>query len=380
MTDMQAQLGKIRSDAAECLVLSGLADSERKEMFAKMAEHLNGLALEIEKKIAADGPVVPFVGHRLAESIIDPSSALGLPAVSNTSAAAYQAKRSHRLLPWLLIIVATLITGVFFWTNENAETFLSLLTVQSKQETPPLLPQNDAKQVRLLSDDESGRRSIADQLGALAARVGSFEKALQDLKGDSKRVSSGADETTAPRGNLAIASRDRETKATLLDTASDEAAQSGKTAEATAAALQEGRKKTVASLQQEQEYAGGPAVPAAPAAPVAVATPIASPAAAPAPQPKRIDSGELAMLMKRAKGLLEIGDIPAARLLLERAAEDGQDASAALLLARTYDPVVLGTSDVRNIAPEPEKALAWYRKAAELGSDSAQQRLAQLGH
>jgi tetratricopeptide (TPR) repeat protein len=344
MTDMQAQLGKIRSDAAECLVLSGLANNERKEMFAKMAEHLNGLAFEIEKKINADGPVVPFVGHRLAESIGDPSSADGLPVASDTPAAAYQARRSHRLLPWLLVVAATLITGVFFRTNENAK-FLSLLTVQSEQETP-LLPQNDLEQVRLLTDAESGRRLIADQLGALAARVDSFEKALQNLKAggavDSDRISSGASETTA----------------------------------ATAAALQEGREKTAASLQQEREDAGGSAAPAAPAAPVAVATPIASPV----PQPKRMDSDGLVMLMKRAKGLLEMGDIPAARLLLERAAEEDQDAGVALLLARTYDPVVLGTSDVRNIAADPEKALAWYRKAAELGSASAQQRLAQLGH
>jgi TPR repeat protein len=72
-----------------------------------------------------------------------------------------------------------------------------------------------------------------------------------------------------------------------------------------------------------------------------------------------------------------MGDIPAARLLLERAAE-GEDAGAALMLARTYDPEVLGNSDVRNITPEPDKARAWYRKAAQYGSAEAQQRLAQL--
>jgi hypothetical protein len=127
--------------------------------------------------------------------------------------------------------------------------------------------------------------------------------------------------------------------------------------------------------------------PAAPAAPAAIVTPIAGPpaapalpAAAPAPQVKRIGSDELATLMKRAKDFLATGDIPAARLLLERAAEEGQDASAALLLARTYDPVVLGTSDVRNITAEPEKARAWYRRAAQFGSAEAQQRLAQLDH
>ena len=52
--------------------------------------------------------------------------------------------------------------------------------------------------------------------------------------------------------------------------------------------------------------------------------------------------------MNRAKGLLTAGDIPPARLLLERAA-DAQQADAALLLAQTYDPDVLGTQDIRNI-------------------------------
>lgn len=83
------------------------------------------------------------------------------------------------------------------------------------------------------------------------------------------------------------------------------------------------------------------------------------------------------MLMNRAKEMLSAGDIPSARLLLERAAE-AQDANAALMLARTYDPGVLGTSDVRNITPEPKKAHAWYEKAAQFGSAEAQRRLAQL--
>lgn len=110
-----------------------------------------------------------------------------------------------------------------------------------------------------------------------------------------------------------------------------------------------------------------------------VSVPQVSTPQAPMPQVKQIDAQELATLMKRAKEMLTMGDIPSARLLLERAAE-GQDAAAALLLARTYDPVVLGTSDVRNITPEPDKARAWYQKAAQLGSAEAQQRLAQLAN
>jgi TPR repeat protein len=90
-----------------------------------------------------------------------------------------------------------------------------------------------------------------------------------------------------------------------------------------------------------------------------------------------MDPDELASLMQRAKSMLAVGDLMSARLLLERAA-DGQEAEAALMLAQTYDPDVLGTSDVRNITPEPAKARAWYQKAAQLGSADAQRRLAQL--
>jgi len=82
-------------------------------------------------------------------------------------------------------------------------------------------------------------------------------------------------------------------------------------------------------------------------------------------------------LLKRAKGLIDVGDIASARLLLERAAS-AREAKAALLLAQTYDPAVLGPADMRSITPDPVMARSWYQKAAELGSAEAQQRLAQM--
>jgi TPR repeat protein len=75
--------------------------------------------------------------------------------------------------------------------------------------------------------------------------------------------------------------------------------------------------------------------------------------------------------------MLTRGDIAAARLLLERAAS-AQDATAAFLLAQTYDPAVLGVRDTRSITPDPVMARDWYRKAASFGSADAQQRLTQL--
>ena len=92
---------------------------------------------------------------------------------------------------------------------------------------------------------------------------------------------------------------------------------------------------------------------------------------------RRIDPDELAALLKRAKGLLAIGDITSARLLLERAA-DAQEAEAALMLAGTFDPQVLGSQDLRSVTPDPAAAKVWYQKAAQLGSADAKRRLGQL--
>jgi hypothetical protein len=114
--------------------------------------------------------------------------------------------------------------------------------------------------------------------------------------------------------------------------------------------------------------------------PVAVAPPppvVAAPPVAAAPAARKISPDELATLMSRAKVLLASGDIPPARLLLERAAETN-DASAALMLAQTYDPLVVGRQDTRNINTDPELARTWYQRAAQLGSADAQRRLSQL--
>ena len=109
-------------------------------------------------------------------------------------------------------------------------------------------------------------------------------------------------------------------------------------------------------------------------APAAVAPAAIAPPTVPA---RRLDPDELATLMTRAKGLLAAGDIPPARLLLERAA-DANEPTAAFLLAQTYDPVVLGTQDARNIVPDLEMARTWYQRAVQLGSAEAKRRLSQM--
>jgi TPR repeat protein len=90
--------------------------------------------------------------------------------------------------------------------------------------------------------------------------------------------------------------------------------------------------------------------------------------------PRQADPEEVAVLLKRGKDLLGSGDLAAARLLLQRAA-DANDVEATLALAATYDPYVLRELKVYSFAGDPDMARAWYEKAKRLGSTAASRRL-----
>jgi hypothetical protein len=101
------------------------------------------------------------------------------------------------------------------------------------------------------------------------------------------------------------------------------------------------------------------------------------PAEPPAEALHRLGADEIVAALKRADALIASGDVAAARLVLRRAAEDG-DPKAALLLAGTYDPAVLARLGVHGIAPDAAVARGWYEKARTFGSTEAAQRLQAL--
>jgi TPR repeat protein len=82
-------------------------------------------------------------------------------------------------------------------------------------------------------------------------------------------------------------------------------------------------------------------------------------------------------LIKRARALMIAGDIAAARVVLQRAAEAG-DSEAALTLGTTYDPATLTKLNAPAIAADVAMARMWYEKARELGSSEAPQVLDRL--
>ena len=118
-------------------------------------------------------------------------------------------------------------------------------------------------------------------------------------------------------------------------------------------------------------------------APLQAPPPAAECSAAPAPPPSvpRLtpeDRERATRLVKKGDEALFEGNISAARLFYERAADAGL-AEAAMSLAGTFDATELARLQVRGIPPNSNEARRWYERARELGAAAANDQLKRLG-
>jgi hypothetical protein len=90
--------------------------------------------------------------------------------------------------------------------------------------------------------------------------------------------------------------------------------------------------------------------------------------------PRALDSDEIKLLIKQGERFAAAGDLVSARVVLQRAAQAG-DATAAMALGATYDPIVLAKIGVMGLSADVEQARSWYQKAESLGSSEATRRL-----
>jgi len=81
--------------------------------------------------------------------------------------------------------------------------------------------------------------------------------------------------------------------------------------------------------------------------------------------------------MQKGNQQLEDGNVSAARLFYENAAEAGL-AEAAMALAATFDPNELAKLKARGIASDAKEARRWYERARQLGAAEAEQRMGRL--
>jgi hypothetical protein len=181
MTDMQSHLAKIRSDAAECLLLGSLVPDDKRSMFVKISEHLNTLAFEIERTIALNGSTPIAVAPQPEEVVRQPIAADHEVAGSELAVSPKpEVRRSHRIIPWLLAMVVG--TGAFFWITPHVENYSALITAPLKNEPPPA-PQEDTKQTTAApASVDQHDRVLREQMGMLLTRVDNIQKALDNLK------------------------------------------------------------------------------------------------------------------------------------------------------------------------------------------------------
>ena len=88
-------------------------------------------------------------------------------------------------------------------------------------------------------------------------------------------------------------------------------------------------------------------------------------------------AAELAALLTRGDVLFSKGDLLAARLFYERAADEG-DGQAALKLGESFDPVFLDRAHLPGARGDRSMALSWYRRARDLGVTEAEIMLKSL--
>jgi TPR repeat protein len=87
-----------------------------------------------------------------------------------------------------------------------------------------------------------------------------------------------------------------------------------------------------------------------------------------------LEASDVKPLIDRGARFFETGDVVAARLFFNRAANAG-DPTAAFALGATYDPAVLKSHGILGVAADLEKARMWYDIAGKLGSPEGLSRL-----
>jgi len=94
--------------------------------------------------------------------------------------------------------------------------------------------------------------------------------------------------------------------------------------------------------------------------------------------PRQIERADIELMIKSGMEFMSNGNIGAARMMFQPAAEAG-DAVAAFALAETYDPSVLKRLGAKGgITSDVTLANTWYEKAGALGSTLARERLERL--
>src|SRR5438445_503475 len=279
---------------------------------------------------------------------------------SSTSSHVGRARRRFAAFSITAAFIAAALTGLYFRVEQ--ETWLAS---PAPRKTDLFGQQQQTKA------DHRAQAAVKAATAARQEQAASAEQQRHALQEERARAAALASE-------LAMARREIEANTAQLTKARDDAAQFRQIAERTTAELQQERDKAK-PLSRELTMAQRAIDARAALEPtpnsLITQTTQAVEAAAPA-QPAAAEAqsnSEAARLMARASTLLARGNIGAARIVLERAAETGS-AQATFMLAETYDPVILSKWRTYGTRGEATKARELYAKAHAGGIEEAKNR------
>jgi len=224
----------------------------------------------------------------------------------------------------------------------------------------------------------TARQDLETQL-ALSSKAGDeavqVKKAAESATAELRQsLQKERDRAEALMSELAKVKRDRETQLARSSKAGDEAPQVKKAAENAMAELRQDRAATLAPGREPTQPTNGARIEVERASNSQTAL---VPQQAAATEQPTVAEGqgnpEAVRLLARASALISQGNIGAARIVLERAAETGS-AQASFMLAETYDPLVLSTWKTFGTRGDVTKARELYAKALAGGIQEAKDR------
>jgi hypothetical protein len=173
MEDIQTHLKKIRSDAAECLVLGTLAPDGKQAMFTRIAEHLNSLAMDLEKTMAT--ATANPGGTSENENV-----------VINATPQPGTAVRPHHYLRWAgIVVLGVVVSGTLLgWLTERTSLvrYWSLLETTHQLGDPATRDNPNQMLTALVSTEQVERKALSERLTALAGRLDNLGGKIDNLE------------------------------------------------------------------------------------------------------------------------------------------------------------------------------------------------------
>jgi len=166
MKDIHTHLKNIRSDAAECLVLSTLAPDGKREMFTRIAEHLNALAMDLESTTAS-------------ATLNGGDTSQNENVVINATSHPGTTVRPRHYLRWAgIVVLGVVLSGTLLgWLTGG-------MAPNPTHERTELVPRDNpnATLTAFISTEQVQRKALLDRMTTIAGRLDNLDSKLDNLE------------------------------------------------------------------------------------------------------------------------------------------------------------------------------------------------------